>query len=114
MMDLLIRNNLVQYKVNDVKGINGIAILQLDTITLCERMHVWQITNETWVDDYGKVSYKWFALHGQKGYDSGTTLIRYWRMNQGCLSEEMPSKCKIMEAMYNGYKMVSTLVYLYG
>jgi hypothetical protein len=47
MMDLLIGNNLVQDKVNDAKGINGIAILQLDTITLCERMHFWQITNET-------------------------------------------------------------------
>lgn len=75
-MDLLIGNNLVQDQGNNAKGIVEISFTLLDIIALCERKNVWQISNEAWDDDYGKVSYRWFALH-EKKYDIGLTLIRY-------------------------------------
>ena len=73
------------------------------------------MANETWVDKHETVSYRWLALCEQEEFDSGLALIKYWRMSQECMSEEMPSKCQMTkETMYNGYKMFSTLVCLYG
>ena len=51
------RNNLVQAKDNNAKGINEIIAFMLwDIIASQENKHVCQIVNETWVDDFGLVS----------------------------------------------------------
>ena len=85
-----------------------------DIIVSCESKHIWQMANETWVDDFGLVSVM-ASLHEQEEFDSGLALIKDWRMNQGCISEEMSSKGEMTkETMYNWYKMLSTLVCLYG
>jgi hypothetical protein len=48
-------------------------------------------------------------------YNNNSNLIFYWRMNQECISEEIPIKGQMTkEEVYNGYNMVSTLVFLYG
>ena len=107
-------NNLVQAKDNNANRINEIAFILWDIITSCESKHIWQMANETWVDDFGLVSI-WLALHEQEELDSGLALIKDWRMNQECISEEMSSKGEMTkETMYNRYKMFSTLVCLYG
>jgi hypothetical protein len=49
-------NNLVQAKDNNANVINEMAYMLRDIITSCESKHIWQIKNETWVDDFGLVS----------------------------------------------------------
>jgi hypothetical protein len=41
--------------------------------------------------------------------DKSNLMIFYWRMNQECISEEIPSKDQMTkETMYNEYNMVPT------
>ena len=49
-------NNLVQAKDNNANRINEMASILWDIIVWCESKHVWQMANETWVDDFGLVS----------------------------------------------------------
>jgi len=45
----------------------------------------------------------------------GLTLVKCSRLSRECISEEISRKCHMTkEKMYNGYKIVSILVYLYG
>ena len=54
-------------------------------------------------------------MYEQEDFDSRLALIKGWRMNQECISEEMPSKGQMTkDTTYIGYKLVSTLVCLYG
>ena len=49
-------NNLVQAEDNNANGINEMAFMLWDIIASCESKHIWQMANETWVDDFGLVS----------------------------------------------------------
>ena len=72
------------------------------------------MVNEIWVDDFGLVS-KWLSLHEQEEFDSELALIKDWRMNQECISEEISSIGQMTkDTTHIGYKSVSMLVCLYG
>ena len=49
-------NNLVQAKDNNANGINEMSFMLWDIIASRESKHIWQMVNETWVDDFGLVS----------------------------------------------------------
>ena len=48
-------NNLVQAKDNNAIEINEVASMLWDIIS-CENKHIWQMANETWVNEFGSVS----------------------------------------------------------
>ena len=50
------RNNLVQEEDNNANRIDEMAFMLWDIIASCESKHIWQMANETWVDDFGLVS----------------------------------------------------------
>ena len=46
----------VQAKDNNANRINEMASMLWDIIASWENKHIWQMANETWVDDFGLVS----------------------------------------------------------
>ena len=49
-------NNLVQEIDNNANGVDEMASMLWDIIVSWESKHIWQMVNETWVDDFGLVS----------------------------------------------------------
>ena len=49
-------NNIVQEKDNNANGVDEMASMLWDIIVSWESKHIWQMVNETWVDDFGCVS----------------------------------------------------------
>ena len=49
-------NNLVQAKDNNANKVDEMASVLWDIIVSGESKHIWQMVNETWVDDFGLVS----------------------------------------------------------
>ena len=46
-------NNLVQAEDNNTNGIDEMTSMLWDIIASFESKHIWQMANETWVDDFG-------------------------------------------------------------
>ena len=46
-------NNLIQAEDNNTNGIDEMTSMLWDIIASFENKHIWQMTNETWVDDFG-------------------------------------------------------------
>ena len=50
------RNNIVQEKDYNTNGVIEMTSILWDIIVSWESKHIWQMENETWVDDFGLVS----------------------------------------------------------
>jgi hypothetical protein len=72
-----------------IRCLDEMTFMLWDIMESCEDKHIWQMTNETWVDENGLVFISGMRCKNQKWIDSRLALIKYWRMSQECISEEM-------------------------